>query len=955
MDKNPMQQLLDFGQSPWLDNIRRSYMTSGELQRMIDEDGIVGVTANPTIFEKAVSGSPDYDDAIAKLTAEGKDSSDIYKTLIVEDISGAADVLRQVYDRTEGHDGFVSIEVAPKLAHDTQGTIKEALDFWNGIQRPNIMIKVPATDEGLPAIEELLYQGLNVNITLIFSVDVHKKVMEAYLKALERRAGEGKPIDRIASVASFFVSRVDTKVDKALEDMLKQENDPKKQELIKSVMGTAAINNSKLAYQEFLKVFGSDRFQKLKAKGAYVQRPLWASTSTKNPAYRDTYYVEELIGPDTVDTMPPQTVVAMKDHGHVERTIDKDLDLAHKQLDDLEKLGISLKQVTDELTVEGVESFTKSFDTLDEVIRSKRDKILAGSSERYGASLGGSQPQVSNRLRQINESRFVSRLWEKDPTLWKSDDPDAQKSIRNRLGWLGVVPVMQERVEDLGRFADSVRADSYVSVVLLGMGGATLAPWVIYHVAGGKQGYPRLFLLDSTAPGTIAAIERRLDLANTLFVVSTKSGDTAETLSFYRYFRDKVNASKGDRAGENFVAITDQGSPLEALARQEGFRRTFLNIPDMGGRFSALSYFGLVPAALAGVDIREFLSRAETMVEASASCVNVEDNPGVWLGTILGECYMSGRDKVTIQTSPTLDSFGMWVEQLIAASTSKEGKGLVPITQEPLGRPSAYRNDRVFVYLRQDGPVDAQQEHALQKLEVSGHPVVRLNMHDAMDLGAEFFRWQVAVSVAGSIIGVNPFDEPNIQESKDNTRALLEVYEKQGKLPPVNDILTSDGLVLVGDQEALSRSGFEGTLDSALKALFNTVRPGNYVAILAYIPTTGEQEELVQDARLAIRDRLRVATAFEYGPRFLHSTGQLYKGGPNKGVFIQITVDPKRDLPVPGEAYTFGTLIRAQADGDLASLQKYGRRALRLHIRGDLSEGIEHAREAIRSALESFS
>lgn len=954
MEKNPMQRLADLGQSPWLDNIRRSYLTSGELQRMIDEDGILGVTANPTIFEKAVSGSTDYDTAIEELTRQGKNSAEIYKILIVEDITGAADVLRQVYDRTQGHDGFVSIEVAPSLAHDTQGTIKEALEFWNGIQRPNIMVKVPATEEGLPAIEELLYQGLNINITLIFSVDVHKKVMEAFLSALERRVQEGKSIENIASVASFFVSRVDTKADKALEELLKNEQDPQKQEKIRSLLGTTAINNSKLAYQEFEQVFNSDRFTKLKGKGAQVQRPLWASTSTKNPDYRDVLYVEELIGPDTVDTMPPQTVVAFKDHGRVERTIDKDLELAKQQLADLESLGISLKQITDELTVEGVESFSKSFDSLDEVIRSKREAILAGLPERYGARLGGLLPQVDDRLRQINSDGTVSKIWERDAKLWKPDDPEAQEKIKNRLGWLGVVHLMQDRVDELTRFAAEVKTDGFRSVVLLGMGGSSLAPEVMNRVLGVKDGYPRFFMLDSTHPGTIQAVERRIEPGSTLFLVSTKSGDTIETLSFYRYFREKVNAAKGPRAGENFVAITDPGSSLEALAKEEGFRRTFLNMPDIGGRFSALSYFGMVPAALMGIDLTKFLGGAESMVEATDPCVKAEENPGAWLGVLLAEAYKAGRDKITITTSPVVDSLGLWVEQLVAVSTGKKGKGLVPITGEPIGRPSFYGSDRIFIYVHLEGSEERGQEHAIKKLEDAGQPVVRLNLRDTMDLGGEFFRWEFAIAVAGALMGIDPFDEPNVLESKEYTNALLDTYERQGRLPVPADILTSDGLTLMGDQEALSRAGFEGTLESGIRALLGTAHSGDYVAFLAYIPSTGEQEELILNARLAVREALRVATTFAYGPRFLHSTGQLHKGGSNRGLFIQITADPKQDLPVPGQSYTFGTLIRAQADGDMLALRKHQRRAIRLHINGDLSTGAEHFREAIRSAAETF-
>jgi transaldolase/glucose-6-phosphate isomerase len=954
MEKNPLQRLADFGQSVWLDNIRRGLITSGELQRMIDQDGIVGVTANPTIFEKAVSGSTDYDTAIAELVRQGKSPDDIYKILLVEDITSAADIFRPIYDKTKGLDGYISIEVAPSLAHDTQGTLKEAHDFWEGVKRPNIFIKVPATEEGIPAIEELLYDGINVNITLIFAVGVYKKVMEAYLRALERRLAEAKPIDNMASVASFFVSRVDTKADKALQDLLKNEQDPQKQQHIKSLLGTAAINNSKIAYQEFLKVFGDDRFKKLKEHGARVQRPLWASTSTKNPEYNDVMYVEELIGPDTVNTMPQQTILAFKDHGKVARTIDKDLDLARQQLADLEKLGISLKQITDELTVEGVESFSKSFDDLAAVIAAKRDSMLSGSTERYGARLGGFQAQVDDRLRRFDSEQIVSRIWEKDPTVWKKDDPETQKSIKNRLGWLDVTSKMQQVAADIKRFAAQVRDEGYTGVVLLGMGGSSFAPEVIHRVFGDIEGYPRFFMLDSTEPGTIAAIERRIDPANSLFIVSTKSGGTTETISFYRYFREKVNAVKGDKAGANFLAITDPGTSLETLAKNEGFRDTFLNPPDIGGRYSALSYFGIVPAALMGVNIDALLSCAETMVQAGAPGIPAAENPGVWLGAVMGEAYRAGHDKVTLTTSPDLDSFGLWAEQLIAESTGKEGKGIVPVTGEPLGRPSAYGRDRLFIYLRLEGSIDKHQEHNLDKLQEAGQPVVRLYIKSKEELGAEFFRWEMAIAVAGSIIGINPFDEPNVQESKDNTQRLLDIYEKEGKLPEQDPILESDGLALYGDSEALARAGSEGTLDSALKAFFSMVRPGDYVALLAYIPSTGEQEELLLDARLAVRDTCRVATTFGYGPRYLHSTGQLHKGGPNKGVFIEVTDNPKRDLPIPGRPFTFGILVRAQAMGDLQSLQKHGRRAIRLHIKGDLSQGVEHVREAIRSAVSQL-
>ncbi|HST04486.1 MAG TPA: bifunctional transaldolase/phosoglucose isomerase, partial [Chloroflexia bacterium] len=836
MAKTTLQKLFDLGQSPWLDNITRGLITSGDLQALIDK-GIVGVTANPTIFEKALAGSADYDSSISELFRENKSAQDIYHSLLIQDITAAADLFRPVYDDTDGVDGFISIEVDPGLAGDTAGTIAQAARFSSIVNRPNVYVKIPATPEGIPAIEEALYRGINVNITLIFAVEVHKQVMEAYLSALERRVEEGKPIDRLRSVASFFVSRVDTKVDKLLQALIDKETDPAKKKELTSLLGTAAINNSKMAYQEFLKVFETERFERLKDHGAHVQRPLWASTSTKNPAYNDVMYIDELIGPDTVNTMPNATIDAFLEHGKVERTIDRDLDLAYAQLERLSELGISLKQVTDELTAEGVASFGTSFDSLETAINGKREQLMAGNSAGGQSSLGGLEPQVREGLRRAQTDDTTTRIEQRDPTLWKEDEASG-KSISASLGWLDVISKMQERTSDLKDFARKVRDDGFTSVLLLGMGGSSLAPEVISRVFGSQDSWPRFFMLDSTDPGTIQAIERRIDPANTLFVVASKSGTTIETLGFYSYFREKVNAARGAKAGDSFVAITDPGTHLETLAADEGFRSTFLNMPDIGGRDSALSYFGIVPAALMGLDIDAFLARAEAMAQACGSDFAPGDNPGVWLGVVLAEARKSGRDKVTLFTSPDLDCFSLWVEQLIAESTGKEGKGLVPVACEPVGRPSAYGKDRLFVYMCLEDNADMRQEHSIEKLEAAGHPVVRITLHSKDDLGAEFFRWEFATAVADHFFGIDPYDEPNIWEGKDNTDHLLDIYEKEGSLPEVAPIL-SDGISLYGDDEALARAGSEGTLDSALHAFFSTVNPGDYVSFLAYVPSIG--------------------------------------------------------------------------------------------------------------------
>lgn len=952
MEKTTLHELVEQGQSPWLDNITRGIIKSGELQALVDR-GIVGVTANPTIFEKALAAGSDYDDAISDLFRQNKEVRDIYHSLLIADVMAAADILRPVFDRTNGLDGYISIEVDPDLAADCDATVAQALQFNAAVGRPNVFVKVPATSEGLPAIEELLYQGVNINVTLIFSVDVYKLVMEAYLSALERRVEEGKPVDRIASVASFFVSRVDTKVDKLLQGLLEKENDPSRQQTIKGLMGTAAINNSKIAYDEFLRAFGTERFERLRDHGAHVQRPLWASTSTKNPEYNDVMYVEELIGPNTVNTMPDATIFAFLDHGKVARTIDSDLDKVREQLKLLNQLGISLKQVTEELTVEGVTSFSKSYTTLEEGIKNKRATLMseAGAAAGGESRLGGLEPQVREGLRQNQDNNIVARIWERDASVWKKDGA-TRKTISNRLGWLDIAATMRERAGEIKGFAEEVREAGFTGVVLLGMGGSSLAPEVIHRVFGPTEGRPRFFMLDSTEPGTLEAIERRIEPGKTLFVVSTKSGGTIETLSFYHYFREKVEASGAENAGGNFVAITDPGSDLEKLAKSAGFRRTFLNMADIGGRYSALSYFGLVPAVLMGVDIDALLQSAEQMARACRE-EDAQSNPGAWLGTVMGEAWKAGRDKVTVLTSPDLDSYGIWAEQLIAESTGKEGKGLVPVAGEPVGRPSAYGRDRLFVYLALDGGGELKQEHDIQKLEAAGHPVVRLRLSSKDDLGAEFFRWEFATAIAGQIMGIDPFDEPNVAESKANTTRLLGKYGDNGRFPDETP-LAQDGFILYGDGEVLARAGSEGTLESGLHAFFSTVNRGDYVAMLAYLPTTGEHEELLQDTRIGIRDTLRVATTFGYGPRFLHSTGQLHKGGPNKGAYIVVTCEPRHDLPIPGQEFSFGTLVRAQALGDFESLRQHDRRAIRLHITGDHGEGVEHIREMVKASLEGL-
>ena len=928
---NPIKELKQIGQSLWLDNIRRQLITSGELARLRDE-GLTGVTSNPTIFEKAVSGSTDYDEAMVRLVREKAKPSDMLWGLMVEDIQAAADVFRPVYDKTKGQDGFVSIEVSPTLANDTRGTIAMAEDLRNRCRRPNVMVKIPATKEGIPAIQDQISKGHNINITLIFAVERYDEVVEAYLSGLEKLHQKGGDLSKVASVASFFVSRVDTKVDKMLADKIQAVPDPAEKRDLERLYGKAAIANSKVAYEHFEELFDGPRWDKLRKAGARTQRPLWASTSTKDPRYPDTYYVEELIGPDTVDTIPPATLAAFREHGEVRRSLDESLDLAKRQLKQLASVGIDLNKVTNELEIEGVASFTKSFETLLEAIAKTSKDIKAGKGPRQWYSLGALQPAVDSQLATLQKGEAARRMWAKDSTLWSSD-PAKREEIRDRLGWLNVAEKMLEHASEFRQLALDGRV--YTDVVLLGMGGSSLGPDVLRNTFGASKGHPKMHVLDTTDPATILATRRKIQLGKTLFVVASKSGETTETLSHFAYFWDQLQKSakaidQRGKPGHQFAAITDPGTSLEKLAKEHGFRWIFSNPPDIGGRYSVLSYFGLVPGALMGVNVAELLERATEMASSCADSVPAETNPGVWLGAVMGRLALQGRNKLTLICSPKVATFGYWVEQLLAESTGKEGKGIVPVEGEPLGRPPVYGADRLFVYIRMDA--DAPNR-AVTALEKAGQPVVTLTLRDTLDLGGEFLRWEIATAIAGSILGIDPFDQPNVQESKDNTKRVLAQFKSAGKLPSAEST-----------PAARARTGVKGLIGRA--------KPGAYFAIMAYTARTATSEAAISAIRTAVRDNTHIATTAGYGPRFLHSTGQLHKGGPKTGLFLQIVQQDAQDVPIPGQPFSFSILKQAQSLGDLKSLSSRRLPVLRVTLGREPAAGWKALVAAVRGAVK---
>jgi transaldolase/glucose-6-phosphate isomerase len=778
--------------------------------------------------------------------------------------------------------------------------VAQAKHLWNTVNRPNLMVKIPATKAGIPAIRQAIAAGINVNVTLIFSIDRYKAVMDAYMSGLEDHLLAGGDIEKIHSVASFFVSRVDSKIDPRLP--------------VGSVLlGKAAIANAKLAYEEFRKTFGEPRFGKLQLAKANFQRPLWASTSSKNPAYSDTIYVDNLIGPATVNTVPPATLDAFRDHGKAALTIMDGVDECRSQIAELEKIGIRIDGVTTELEVEGVKSFADAFTALLQTVDERRAGVVA--------RLGDLADPVARRIAQLTEINAVERMWNIDPTLW-TEDPAGQDEIKKRLGWLDLPETSRAELLDINTFAAHAHDQGFSHFLLLGMGGSSLAPEVISLTFALPSGI-KFAILDSTDPGQLLSTAADFPLEKTMFIVSSKSGGTAEIMAMFNYFWAQCEKNFGQQAGRHFIAITDPDTSLQSLAVKHGFAKIFNANPLIGGRYSALTHFGLVPAALMGIDPAQLLDRAAWMSAQCGPQVPVARNPGLVLGAVLGQAAQDGRDKLTLVADDALISIGSWMEQLIAESSGKLGFGIVPVDLEPLGKPSVYGNDRLFVYLRKDGKYDS----TLSAIQQSGQPVLVFEMPDPYDLGAEFYRWEVATAIACAIFGINAFDQPDVQDAKDRTNRKIVEYKKAGYLAEDEPAWQQDGWKIFSHQPVAGAS-----LHEILKAYLAGVQEGDYVAINAYVPRNPAIASMLTDLRVAIRGRTGCATTVGFGPRFQHSTGQLHKGGVSGGVFLQITADAKMDVEIPTQGMSFAVLEHAQSLGDYEALAARNRLILRIHM-----------------------
>jgi transaldolase/glucose-6-phosphate isomerase len=948
---NTLIRLFETGQSYWLDNLTRGKINTGEIKKRVEDQGLRGITSNPSIFNKAISKGSDYDDHISKLVKEGKNPSQIYDALTIKDVQDACDILNPVYEQSGGTDGFVSLEVPPYLARDTEGTMKEARRLYSAVGKQNCLIKIPGTKEGIPAIKQMLYEGININITLLFSVDRYVDVALAYISAIAQRVAEGKPVNHIISVASVFISRIDVLTDQLLDQYIIPDEENKNVNPTYLLSGRAGIATARLCYQRFKEIFSDENWKKLEAKGAHVQRPLWASTSNKDPLYDDLRYVESLIGNNTVNTLPDETIAAFANHGSIVKdAIEQDLEQANKLYGELKEMNIDISFVTQQLENEGVQKFTESYNKLISNLADKRLKMLGDQASPQKISCSKLDAEVKAAYASMDEKQIARLLFAQDPHLWKKD-PEQTKSISKRMQWLTLPDNFTKNTAAILAFAKTIKEEGFTDAVVLGMGGSSLCSEVTRQTYATVDGYLQLWVLDNTDPAAILHLENKIDLEKTLFIVASKSGNTEETLSFFHYFYQQLENKKQANPGNNFVAITDHDTPLVKLAEESKFRKIFINQPNLGGRYSVLSDFGLLPMALMGLNINAVLSSAKQM-QNSCDAVPAASNPGISLGTVLGICQKYGHNKVTFILSASVSSFGYWVEQLLAESTGKEGKGLIPIHGETLTGPEEYGMDRIFIhmYLRTDS--NETDEKKMKVLEEAGHPVVRIQVENKMALGAEYYRWEVA-AIAGVVMGINPFNQPNVEESKTNTSQLLEGWSKNGdfKIPEpilkIEDVSVYDGK----ETEELFADHYNSAGDF-VNAFTALAKPNDYIALLPYFMMTNDRTKILQEWRNRMRDDLKMATTLLTGPRYLHSTGQLHKGGPDTGLYIILTGDEEKDLAIPGEKFGFATLHEAQALGDFHSLDDKGRKVIRVNLGKNIDEGLGKLIQSVKDAKQ---
>ncbi len=931
---NPIQRVHNLGQSIWLDYIRRDLIESGELAARIASGEVRGVTSNPTIFEKAIAGSDLYTADLRAMTQAGWETEWIFEALSIDDIRAATKVFLPLYEETNGGDGFVSIEVNPELADDTESTVREVLKLWDAVNRPNVMIKIPATQAGIPAIERAITQGINVNVTLIFSLDRYAEVIEAYQRGLENRLAQGHPIDHIASVASFFVSRVDTAVDERLDEIIREGGD--NADRATTLLGKAAIANAKVAYAQFKSVFGSDRFKKLAENGARVQRPLWASTSTKNPAYYDTRYVDSLIGQYTVNTIPPHTLEAFRDHGEAELTLEQELSVSVAQLDALERLGISMQEVTDQLEREGVEKFIQSYHSLLATLRKR--------ARQFNKELAGLSGDARAILNILDEGEFTRRLWEGDVALW----PRAASLPSEKIGlnqWLTAPQAMCQQIDEIQAFVTAVLEDGYRDAVLLCMERPSHTVNVLKRLLDPSDGL-ELTVLDTVDPSVVARVVRKVRWGETLFVVASGDGSAKDIRALVDFFWERAQDHDQASAGDYFVAVTQPGSPLESLAQERNFRRVFRSMPGVENTFSFFSISTILPAALVGLDVNALLQGGVRMAKACGPDQAAARNPGLFLGALLGAAARQCRGKLTLVCDPGLEPFAEWMASSAALHLGGPAVGIITVAGEPTGYGRVYPADRTLLYLRQVGALDRR----LNGWVKTQHPVIVLEIDgESEDVGAVSYQWQVSLAVACHLLQVNPFDQAGALHARKWFDDLLQTYERRGKLPLPDTAWRGEGIELWRSSESLGGHRTEGLVDLIANVLDGEI---SIISFQMHMQPNATEHAALAHLRRNLRDQFGVATTVEIGPHVTVPRRDSSKNRVQAWAHFVLSADSKAQHELSGNGIPLETLHLAHAIAGFQMLSRSQRTVIGLHM--DSSTRFHGVVEAFMKALDQI-
>lgn len=919
--ETPARRIHALGQAIWLQGLRRQLIDSGRVAQLIRDAALGGLTTDFTMLAGCVARGGEYAASLQALVEVDTDAA-MRQRLLAEEAAIAAAALAPVHQASKGVDGFVSVDIDPALAHDAESMARAVRRLLAADGAANIMPKLPATNSGFAVFETLVADGLPVHVGPVFTVRSALRAAEAFDRGCA--GADSAP----TAVVSFAVAPIDNLVDQLLHRHIRAA--PGDMSGVESLLGGAGIATAKLAWRRL----GERR----PGGGAAGLRVAWTELLSSDPRQPRQHYVEQLVGPETIAIVDMTLLERLLYRGEIQATLGRQVDDAVEMLGELDDLGIDVEEVGSALEAKALRQARAAHQEFAVVVEKAvravaRDGRTAAARARRGTRWWSARTEIEDALVDTSElarRNAVARLWSKDATLW-SDDTEAAELIRNRLGWIDVAASPAADPDAMLGFVAELEAGEVESIIFLGMGGSSLTT----EVCADLFQVDRVRVLDSTVPARIRSIAGQVDPARTAVIVASKSGTTVEVRALFDWFYALATPML-DSPGERFAAITDPGTPLEQLAHERSFHRLWLAPPDVGGRFSALTVFGTLPMALMGIDVQGVLNAGRRMAAACAPEVDLAANPAARLAVALRGALEAGRDKLTFINSSRMAGFGRWVEQMIAESTGKEGTGLIPVIDEPEVDIDDYGDDRLFIAVSLRGDDIEAHRRRVGAIAAAGLPLLQFELDDPLEIGAELFRWEAAVALLGGLLGINPFDQPNVQAAKDRTAALLAADREDDRMWDRQPLATDAGWTVFADIERDEElaAGIDGDdLSAWLAAHLGRAEDGDYVALQAFLAPEQEVRELLQELRALIVEQLGVATTLGWGPAFLHSSGQLHKGGPDTGVFLQITADVDEDIEVPGAGYTFARLLRAQSLGDLAALEERGRRIIRVHLR----------------------